>query len=238
MRCSANALHQGHEGLGLGRVEAGRRLVEQQQFRRGGERDRHAEQPLLAMGEAARALAAARRQADEIEQGARLVTEAGFLARQPLQAQQRAPQLGPAAQMQRGQHVLVRGAAAEHAGALEGTDDAERRDALGRQPGQCPPAITHGADLGPQIAGDDVERGGLAGAVGADQAQDRALRHGERDLGQGDQAAEPHRDGVDLERRRAPAGAHGTALPRRSHPASAGTMPRGRKNTIAIIATP
>ena len=40
-------------------------------------------------------------------------------------------------------------------------------------------------------AGDDVEERGLAGAVGADQADDRALRDVEVDDAHGDQAAEP-----------------------------------------------
>ncbi len=40
-------------------------------------------------------------------------------------------------------------------------------------------------------AGDDVEEGGLAGAVRADEADDRALRDVEVDRAHGDQAAEP-----------------------------------------------
>ena len=40
----------------------------------------------------------------------------------------------------------------------------------------------HGAGLGPQVAGGDVEKGGLAGAVGADDGELLALDHVDVDV--------------------------------------------------------
>ena len=50
-------------------------------------------------------------------------------------------------------------------------------------------------------AGDGVQRRGLAGAVGAQQRHDRALRHFERDVGHADQVAVAHLEMLDLEQR-------------------------------------
>ena len=74
-----------------------------------------------------------------------------------------------------------------------------------------------------------VEDGGLARAVGADQAHDRALRHGEARLLHGAQAAEALAQSFDLEhlkdRGAARAGARSAARPRRAArpPRRAGT---------------
>ena len=71
-----------------------------------------------------------------------------------------------------------------------------------RQPSMRCPAKPHLAGIGPIDAGDQVEAGGLAGAVGADQRDDLALGHGEAHLLHGPQAAEALRHRADLEQRR------------------------------------
>ncbi|KAG1078100.1 hypothetical protein G6F40_016860 [Rhizopus arrhizus] len=63
------------------------------------------------------------------------------------------------------------------------------------------------AAAGRQQAGDQVEHRGLAGAVGADQAEDRAFGHGQADVMQHMQAAEALGDGGKLK--------HGACLPGR-----------------------
>ena len=93
----------------------------------------------------------------------------------------------------------------------------------GRRPRERLAAERHPPAVRPQIAGDDVEGGGLARAVGADQARDRARAHRERHAGQRGDAAE--RDG-EIGTSSATAS---RAPPRRV--TSAGTMPRGRKKT-------
>jgi hypothetical protein len=44
-----------------------------------------------------------------------------------------------------------------------------------------------------------IEQSGFAGAVGADQPHDPALRHGKRDALERDDTAEPHGDIVDFQ---------------------------------------
>jgi hypothetical protein len=53
---------------------------------------------------------------------------------------------------------------------LKGAPDAEPGHVAGRQPGDVPPAKQDGAGIGLQIAGDHVDEGGLARAIGADDA--------------------------------------------------------------------
>src|SRR5690348_1602227 len=110
-------------------------------------------------------------------------------------------------------------------------------------------AIAHVALRRAQEAGDDVERGGFAGAVRADQAHDLAFIHGEGHVGDRDQSAEMDRDMLDRKRRlprlRSDSG-HGascvlvsveeSAAFFLSRPAKsfsiAGTMPSGNTKTI------
>ena len=61
--------------------------------------------------------------------------------------------------------------------------------------------------LGREHAGDHVEQRGLAGAVRADDREDRALRDAEADLVDREQAAKALADALDLEQR-----AHGCRL--------------------------
>ena len=94
-------------------------------------------------------------------------------------------------------HVLEHADALEHAGALEGARQAQRGDLVRLQIVQRGAAIAHLALGRPQKAGDDVEGGGLAGAVRADQADDLALVDDEIHVGDRNQAAEMNRDMLD-----------------------------------------
>ena len=73
-------------------------------------------------------------------------------------------------------HVLQRGHAAEDPGALEDDRDAEPGPPVRRQPvDAAPPKVTRPA-VRRQLAADEVEQRGLAGAVGPDDAAQLAVR--------------------------------------------------------------
>ena len=71
----------------------------------------------------------------------------------------------------------------------------------GRQPSMRLPREAHLAGIGAIDAGDDIEAGGLAGAVGPDQPDDGALGDGQADILHGAQAAEALGHLVELEQR-------------------------------------
>jgi hypothetical protein len=97
----------------------------------------------------------------------------------------------------------------EQADVLEGARDAGLGDLVhgGRLVGRA--AQHEAAGVGRVQAGDDVEEGGLAGAVGADQAVDLAGVDRDADVRQRLQAAEALGDAVDLEN----CVAHGVWIP-------------------------
>ncbi len=85
-------------------------------------------------------------------------------------------------------------AASHHIGGIEAVD---------ARPGKGDRALGHLAALGPQQVGDRLEAGGLAGAVGAQQRDDAALRHRQRDaLQHQDDVVVDDLDIVDGEQRR------------------------------------
>ena len=95
--------------------------------------------------------------------------------RRHVRAKQRAPRLQDG-----GGHVLDHGQVQEYAGLLEGAAQPHpvERGGVGppdRAAGKCDRAAVRG-----QVTGDQVEQGGLARAVGADQRGDGALRHRDR----------------------------------------------------------
>ena len=78
----------GHEARRFHRIHAGNRLVQQQQLRLRGERDRDFEQALLAVGQRAAQIARARAEPDERKDLARLNLQPLFLARDRRQAEE------------------------------------------------------------------------------------------------------------------------------------------------------
>ena len=89
---------------------------------------------------------------------------------------------------------------ADHARGLEGAGDAARGAQRRHARRQLVVAERHGAALGGVIAGDHVERRGLAAAVGADQAVDPAGLHVEIEAVDGADIAEAQRDAAQAER--------------------------------------
>ena len=92
------------------------------------------------------------------------------------------------------EEVLEDGEAADEADVLEGAADAADRALVGPQVGHVLAADADVARGRRVEAGHAVEERGLAGAVGADEADDLVLVDGEADVLQGLQAAEADRD--------------------------------------------
>lgn len=97
---------------------------------------------------------------------------------------------------------------------LEGAGDAQGGDPVRGEPGQFGGAEPYGARGGPVQARQDVEAGGLAGAVGADDGVHGAGGDGEGDVVEGEQTGEAHGHAPHFERgRRGGGGGHAAPLP-------------------------
>src|SRR5262249_310249 len=120
-------------------------------------------------------------------------------------------------------------------------------------------AVANFASRGLEKTGEHVECGGLAGAVRANEADDFSIANREIEIGKGDEPAEMHRDMLDRKDHVLRCNGPGLHCPPRASelPAaialvglrvdlaqfamersSAGTIPCGRTNTIAIIKPP
>src|SRR5688572_14172832 len=176
------------QAVELGRREPRRRLVEQDDARLAGKRARDLEQAALAERQRADVGVAQPGEADEFDQlfGAPalpLLFQFSSTNDQPCETTAK-PGVRPH------HHVLQHRHAAERPVVLEGAHDAQARDAVRRQ---AEDRLAGKADLalvGVVGAGDDVEGGGLAGAVRADHAEDLALAQVEVETGHGGQPAE------------------------------------------------
>ena len=119
-----------------------------------------------------------------------------FLAAVPRGAQHRAGHRGLVPGVGADDHVLQRRHLPEQPDVLEGAGDAEPGDLVAFGPGQRLAVEEHRARRGPVHAGDGVEAGGLARAVGPDQAEDLAAPDLEAHRVERGQAAELHRQSV------------------------------------------
>src|SRR5262249_53121192 len=137
-------------------------------------------------------------------------------------AGQHRPEPGGAAQMQAGAHVVEDAQRREHARSLKRADDAAARDVAWPAPAERRAVPGDTATCRSQITRDRIERGRLAGAVGADEAGDRTALHTKGDSGQSGHAAELDPKIFNAQHVRAALRVAATIL---------GTMPRGRKNT-------
>src|SRR5262245_2067433 len=122
---------------------------------------------------------------------------------------------------------------------LKRADQAEAADRVGPEPGERAPAEPHVAGVGLEEAGQQVERGGLARAVGADEPEDLALGHRQVEAAHRLDAAEALGQPARLEQR---ARAHRTPPPgpsaRRTTRWIRGYAPSGRNSTTAIRSPP
>ena len=117
----------------------------------------------------------------------------------PRRAEDRADQPRVRAHVAADHHVLQRRHLGEQPDVLEGARDARLGHLVHRAGLVGLAAELEAAAVGDVQAGDDVEEGGLAGAVGADQAVDLAALDGDAHVGQRLQAAETLADAGDLE---------------------------------------
>ena len=95
--------------------------------------------------------------------------------------------------------VLAHGEGGELVGDLEGAQEALVEERVRAEAGDLLAVEPDPAGGGREEAGDDVEEGGLAGAVRADQAGDRALGDRDRDPVDGADAAEMHVEVLDTD---------------------------------------
>src|SRR6478735_9743240 len=157
---------------------AGGRLVEQEQLGVEGEGDGELEGALLAVGERGRRGTGAVGEPDLVEQVHGAVAEGGHpLDRAP-------PLLAHPGRAGEGElEVLAQRHLLEEARDLEGAGDAERGDLLRGLAGDVLAVEEDGAGRRGEEAGEQVEQGRLAGAVGPDERVDRALRDRQVDAG-------------------------------------------------------
>src|SRR6185503_12299883 len=200
-----------------------------QQLRLRGERDRHLEKALLAIGQRARELALSVLEVDELQDLQSLLDERRLLAGDVRQAEHDRERRLPRLQVQAGQHVFERAAIAEQARLLERAHEAERGDAARFQAAQVLAAKDDLPAGRREIAADGIERRGLSGAVRTDQRKHLALAHLEADAVEREQAAEPDGEIANFQHQDPPLGRSAR---------SAGTIPCGRKYTIRTINTP
>ena len=202
MSCSSRRRRdEGGEAGRLLRVHPRRRLVEQQQPRLGRERARHLEPPLVAVGEVLRVLLRLPAQPGEAEQlacrGARPPPPRAF--RRGVRTIE--AQIPPLMRLCMATSTFSSdGHAVEEPDVLERARHPELRHLVRRQPAGSRLPSKRTIARGRLVdAGEHVEERRLAGAVRADQADDRALRDGEVDVVHGDEAAEllPHLDGLE-----------------------------------------
>jgi hypothetical protein len=98
-----------------------------------------------------------------------------------------------------GHDVLEDGQRREQRHVLERAGDADLDDLVGGDAQEVPLVERDLAGVGLVQPADDVEEGGLAGPVGADQGADLALLDGEREAVERHDAAEPDPDLFDTQ---------------------------------------
>ena len=185
----------------LGGVHAGGGLVQREEARLGGERARDLEAALVAVGEVLGELIAARADAHVFEKLVGAFFDGAFLGARARPAQDRAEHARARAHVAPDHHVLERREIVEEPDVLEGARDPHACDAIRRRVLQLRTLEAETALLLAIDAGEDVEEGGLARAVGADEPVDLALADRERNLGERGEAAEALGDALDLEKR-------------------------------------
>jgi hypothetical protein len=190
---------RGGHALRLLGIHARHWLVEQQQRGLGTERAGELHALPVAVGEGHQGRLEAVPQPQQLGHAGHHPLLLGLLAprsRQP-QAGRHEPGLGQP--MAPKQQVLCDGGRRRERQVLEGATHAERRDSRRPQVGEHGIAVERPPAGSAVDAGEHVQQGGLARAVGADHRMHRARLDGERHSLEGRQAAEAHREVVHTE---------------------------------------
>ena len=203
--------------MALGARHAGRRLVEQQHLGLQAERDGKLDQPLAAVGQFRNGLVRDVGELEPRQKLHRLVDHVAARARGRDHVRRGADALGD-----RHVDVLQHREAAEQPVDLEGAGDAAL-DALGLLDlGDVLALEQHLAGARRQHAGQQIDEGGLAGAVRADQRVARAFLQREGDVARGAERAEALAERARFEQR-----GHGGVFSRCRHRCiRLSTMPR------------
>ena len=185
-------MHRADDGEHLlhehGRQAHGR-LVHDDELRRAHNGAAHGQHLLLAAGERARELLGALFQAREARIDPLEVLRDRFFVLAEVRAHG---------------EVFRHGHAREHLPALRHMRKAHGDDAAGVRLAQVVPVVDHGAALNGHKAGDGVQRGGLAGAVGPDERDDLAVVDLHADAAQRLHGAVGHLQIFNLQHRRPP----------------------------------
>ncbi len=158
------ALHEGAQGLHGAAAQAAGGLVQQQQLRLARQGHPDLEQAPLAIGEELRRHVLAAGQPDEPHRRRRLVRRRRHLARGRPQVEA-APPHGGHCHADVLQHRVV----VEQVEDLERAADADARSPVGREPGDVAVGEVDAPRVGSEDAGEEIETGGLARAIGPDE---------------------------------------------------------------------
>ncbi len=179
-------------------VHAGGGLVEEEESGVAGECAGDFQLALVSVGEVAREVVGLVLEADELQKFHGAFAAGVFCLVVAGEAQEGGPEafLGPGVAAD--EDVLQDGHVGEESDVLEGAGDAGLGDevGLGGQDGALVADLAFGGDV---EAGEAVEEGGLAGAVGADETDDLAAVDGEVDVADGGESAESHGDAAGVE---------------------------------------
>ena len=171
-------------------VHAPGRLVEDEEARFRGQRPRDLQQALVAVGKVPRKVGVLVVQPDEGKLAHGAFHGLPFLAALRGGAEEGGEQPRPHTAVASRQHVLKDAHVLEQPDVLERPGDAQFHDLVGGPAGNVLPIEDDLAGVGAVIAGDDVERRGLPGPVGADQPDDAGFVHAEGDAVHRHQPAE------------------------------------------------
>ncbi|MCY1541484.1 hypothetical protein D9M68_771800 [compost metagenome] len=162
------------------------RFVQQHDFRFQRQGHGDFQRALAAIGQQGGGGVRQRGQADRIQQFHRAPIQA-------VDAAAAAPEAPAVAMLahQRHAHVLQDRKPQEHRGDLEGADDPQPRDLFRRQRRDVAAAVVDDARIRRQEFGQQVETGGFACAIGADEGMDGAFAQGQGHVVDGIEAAEP-----------------------------------------------
>ena len=172
----------------FGRRQPGGWLVEEDEARLAGERARDLEEPPLAEGERGHIGPRELAEADELHELRGALAPARFFRARA--AEHHGPERGAEARMRADEHVVDDRHSRERPVVLERAHHAARGDAMRREAEDRLAGEAHVARRGGVGAGDQVEGGALARAVGTDDAEDLAFLHLEVEIMHGGEAAE------------------------------------------------
>ncbi len=191
-----DALDKFQQAPGLGRVHAGGRFVQQQDLGVGGQRPGDLHLALQAVGQVARFPVLVFGQAHFLQHLGGLLGGIFLVLAVAGGVQQGVQHIGPGMDVAAHLHVFQHRKVLEQLDVLEGTHDAQLGHFLGGEVGDVPPVKQDLAGGHLVSAGAEIEKGGLAGAVGADDAEDLALFNLHVHVVDGFQAAEVFADGL------------------------------------------